>query len=249
MAKPQLENGYTRIANELLEALAKVRMPDHCRRVLLTVMRMTYGFGKKSDHLALTRVADLTNLPADKVAKAKKWLIKNGFLEVIQSSASRSSASRSSAKGDKLMIVKDYDKWAWSPKVEGSASTSSASTSSDKRNITKEIKNLASPEVEKTVPAWKPIYDRMVEIWGGARETQAMAFCNVMLRDWGLDGEGCLWVFERYYSNCEDSGHVLNKSMSRELADLRGEQASAYRKYQREREKGLRETNLRGNPY
>jgi len=33
MASPQLENGYTRIANELMEALARIRIPGEARQV------------------------------------------------------------------------------------------------------------------------------------------------------------------------------------------------------------------------
>lgn len=33
MANPQCENGYTRIANEILEALSKIRIPGEARRL------------------------------------------------------------------------------------------------------------------------------------------------------------------------------------------------------------------------
>ena len=54
MAMPQVENGYTRIANELLEALAKIRIPGEARQVFDVIMRKTYGF-RKSDPIALIR--------------------------------------------------------------------------------------------------------------------------------------------------------------------------------------------------
>ncbi len=39
-----LENGYTRIANELLELVCKAPMTDMSRRFLLAIMRLTYGW-------------------------------------------------------------------------------------------------------------------------------------------------------------------------------------------------------------
>ena len=54
MANPQLENGYTRIANEILEAMAKVKLSPTQYRVLFVVWRYTYGFSRKSADLSLT---------------------------------------------------------------------------------------------------------------------------------------------------------------------------------------------------
>ena len=45
---PQLENGYTRIADELLEALSAARLGGGHFRVVFAVMRLTYGYGLKT---------------------------------------------------------------------------------------------------------------------------------------------------------------------------------------------------------
>lgn len=47
MANPQCENGFTKIANELMEALAKIRIPGEARQVLDVIFRQTYGWNKK----------------------------------------------------------------------------------------------------------------------------------------------------------------------------------------------------------
>ncbi len=44
---PQLEDGYTRIANELLEAIASAPMTLGQIRICLFLVRNTYGFGGK----------------------------------------------------------------------------------------------------------------------------------------------------------------------------------------------------------
>ena len=50
MASPQIEDGYTKIANELLEAISKVNLSSYEFRVIMAIIRKTYGFNKKSDN-------------------------------------------------------------------------------------------------------------------------------------------------------------------------------------------------------
>ncbi len=84
MASPQLENGYTKIANELLEKIAALPISGSEFRVLLYVMRKTYGWGKKSDMISLSQFARGTGLPRRNVIRAiqslvvKRPLIKDG---------------------------------------------------------------------------------------------------------------------------------------------------------------------------
>jgi phage replication O-like protein O len=47
MASPQCENGYTRVSNELLEAVcSKVDKGDYFK-IIFFVIRITYGFNRK----------------------------------------------------------------------------------------------------------------------------------------------------------------------------------------------------------
>lgn len=54
---PDCDNGYTRIANELLEALYCIRVPGEAMQILLFIVRKTYGFGKKEDRISLSQFA------------------------------------------------------------------------------------------------------------------------------------------------------------------------------------------------
>lgn len=58
MASPQLENGYTRIANELLEALVLSDFPGAEMSICLLVLRKTYGFKKKEDAISLSQFVE-----------------------------------------------------------------------------------------------------------------------------------------------------------------------------------------------
>ena len=60
MANPQLENGYTRIANEIIEALARA-MPGFTQgQIIWAVLRKTYGWNKKSDQISISQLCEMT---------------------------------------------------------------------------------------------------------------------------------------------------------------------------------------------
>ena len=76
MASPQLENGYTKIANELLEALAKSRF-DMCQwSIILWVMRQSYGWNKpKTDPIRTIDLAEAIGMLRGTTHKALSKLI------------------------------------------------------------------------------------------------------------------------------------------------------------------------------
>lgn len=74
MANPQTEHGYTRIANEVLEALARTRIPGEARQVLDFIIRKTYGFHKKQDLISVSQIAKATGLDPRAVVRAKNRL-------------------------------------------------------------------------------------------------------------------------------------------------------------------------------
>ena len=62
MAKPQPENGHTRIANEILEHLMRTHLSSNQWQVLLCIIRKTYGFQKKVDYIANKQIGEATGL-------------------------------------------------------------------------------------------------------------------------------------------------------------------------------------------
>ena len=58
---PQLENGFTMIANEIVEALAKA-MPGFTEgQILFAVLRKTYGWHKKEDKISISQLVAMIN--------------------------------------------------------------------------------------------------------------------------------------------------------------------------------------------
>lgn len=80
MADPQLENGYTRIANEIMDAFAKHRIPGEQRQILDVILRKTYGFNKKEDSISNSQFVELTGLKKGNVTRAIKTLIEKGVV-------------------------------------------------------------------------------------------------------------------------------------------------------------------------
>ena len=70
-----LDDGYTRIANELLEAVMAADLTARQLKVVLALIRKTYGFGKKFDRITNTQIAMMTGIHHTHVCKAKNEMI------------------------------------------------------------------------------------------------------------------------------------------------------------------------------
>jgi len=104
-ARPQLENGHLRIANELIEALARIRVPGEARQVFDAIIRKTYGFNKKTDRIALSQLSLATGLKRPTVCKAVRKLLDMNLI---------------TKKGNGTVVSyginKDFDTWKPLPK-------------------------------------------------------------------------------------------------------------------------------------
>lgn len=75
-----LDDGFTRIANELLEAVMHAGLSQHQLLVFMAVMRKTYGFNKKSDWVSNEQISVLTGILPHKCSAAKSALVKRRIL-------------------------------------------------------------------------------------------------------------------------------------------------------------------------
>jgi len=96
---PQVEDGFTRIANDLFEALIAAPLTDRERRVAMAVIRLTYGWNKKADRIADSQLADVAHLPRQRVNQLKQSLIAKQVLKV------------QGAGHGLLSINKHFDQW------------------------------------------------------------------------------------------------------------------------------------------
>lgn len=97
---PQLEDGFTRIANELLEAISTFGFSQRELSVLLAIIRKTYGYGKKTDDMSASQLTALCNVPRQHVTTT------------LLSLANRNVISKIPGRfGSIIGIQKNHKKW------------------------------------------------------------------------------------------------------------------------------------------
>jgi len=74
MANPQKENGFIPISTEFWEAWLKVRVPGEAEQVLKTIVRKTWGFGKKWDRISTSQFIESTRLSRRSVERSRRNL-------------------------------------------------------------------------------------------------------------------------------------------------------------------------------
>jgi phage replication O-like protein O len=62
MASPQRDDGFTGIANEIMEALIRAELSGQEIRLTLLVIRQTYGYSRKVDTISLSRMAKMSGI-------------------------------------------------------------------------------------------------------------------------------------------------------------------------------------------
>lgn len=107
---PQVEDGYTRYANELLEALCKLKCRNADRRMIDAVARLTYGiYGRKKAKIENNELADMTGMSISQVCRARRRLVARNILKV---------SSRGNQKVLTYSINKHYRTWKKLPPAE-----------------------------------------------------------------------------------------------------------------------------------
>jgi|GEM_PF-3042666 len=142
MTSPQLEDGYLKIANSIVEALARFRLPGQEGQIVWAIFRRTYGYNRKSDDIAYSQLAEDTGIPRKKVAGLVKSLAgKKVLLAVPQ-------------KGDNkplnIGINKDFSQWQSvpqkgdsgrsAPQIGDKVSPKKGTKVSPKKGTTKDIR-------------------------------------------------------------------------------------------------------------
>ena len=95
-ASPQLEDGYTRIADEILEALAAARVPGTVLRLVLAVIRETYGWGEKERVIDRKRLAEIMDVTSRAMRRALAEAEARGMIQ---------------RSGHTLKLQKDFTLW------------------------------------------------------------------------------------------------------------------------------------------
>lgn len=102
MANPQLNNGHTRIANEIMNEIMKLNLNGTQFRLIMAIWRYTYGFQRKAHEMSTTYLSELIEAGRGQVDRELKALIEQNIITVIGIGK----------KGARLLsFQKNYKRW------------------------------------------------------------------------------------------------------------------------------------------
>ncbi|MBS1903249.1 MAG: replication protein [Bacteroidetes bacterium] len=140
MASPQLEDGYTRIANELLDRFQYLDISGGKWRIILAVIRCTYGFQKSDHQMSYDFLSKRTGLHPTQVRRDVRELIQMRILVEVRPPTANSARH--------LGLNKDYNQWVGvkllpvSESAPSGVSESAPSTVSENAPHIKKIKKV-----------------------------------------------------------------------------------------------------------
>ncbi len=101
MASPQLKDGFTQIADEIIEALMRTNLSAYQSRILWVIFRKTYGFRKKEDWISNSQMIEMTGLHRSHICRTIRELKDKNMI---------------TKRGNKIGFQKDYQRWSELPK-------------------------------------------------------------------------------------------------------------------------------------
>jgi phage replication O-like protein O len=137
MANPKTKNGYTRIANEILEHIYKTDLNGTQLRIVLVVWRYTYGFSRKHHEMSLAFLSEAIDTRKSHIDRELAVLIERKIISVV---------GVGSRRGRVLGFNKNYEEWQDRPTDvvhhssshnSGTSSSTNCSTSSSHNSGTK----------------------------------------------------------------------------------------------------------------
>lgn len=163
MASPDIKNGYTPIANELMEALAMARVPGQQFRVLMVILRKTYGYKddngrrKTTDWIAVTQFVEATGIE-------NRGSINNLLSELADKNMIR---TKKGMAGQMVGLQKDYEKWRFDVKL--TPKPKPVKKAAPKKEIPKPqpkkktTKPPANPDVKTFLAWWAVTYNEKLK--------------------------------------------------------------------------------------
>jgi phage replication O-like protein O len=136
MPEPQLENGYLKIANELVEEFAKIQLSPNEWRVCWAFLRKTYGFNKKEDAISLTQFQQITKLSRPAIVKALKKLVAKQIL-----------VANKQLFTNHYSLNKDYSQWVSSYVDTSSRLATITSSYTDTTLVSKQQPKLVAKQI------------------------------------------------------------------------------------------------------
>jgi phage replication O-like protein O len=100
---PQLENGYTRISNEIIEKVAAADFNGTAYKIIMVIWRNTYGYNRKSHKISEGFMSKSTGISKRYISKELNKLIDNNVITVYKESTY--------TEAKELGFNKNIDEW------------------------------------------------------------------------------------------------------------------------------------------
>lgn len=105
---PQLENGYTRIANEWLEAFIVSPYPASVKEFVLVVVRETWGYNRKEAEIPISKFQQFFGVTRARIYQIRDDCLRHNIIEIDEGGQFESATYR---------VQKHYLDWIeWRPK-------------------------------------------------------------------------------------------------------------------------------------
>lgn len=106
IGKPEVDDGHTKIANELLDAIIQTDFSKRQYKILLFIIRKTYGWNKTQDDISRSQIVEATKLKNPHVTTTIQELLEMNVLIVSNGNHAK-----------KYKINKYYNTWRITEKV------------------------------------------------------------------------------------------------------------------------------------
>ena len=178
MVNPQKEQGFTPIANELLEAFYKCKLTEYERCVVMCLWRKTYGWQKKEDWVSNSQIQEETGIALPNITRTLKSLKKKN---VVKKDTNRSRVNK--------MYGEWIVEWRIVPDRLSHQITQVISPDNQKLSLqipTKEKRNYTKTKSEPNGSAQSDLPNKEENMWN----TTSDDFADEVSID--LDGDGTL---------------------------------------------------------
>jgi phage replication O-like protein O len=117
MANPQIENGFTKISNELLEAILRSNLTQRELKIIFVIIRFTYGFNRNEAELSVRFIEQATSI---------KYHHVSGIIsKMLSKSIIFSNPSSKKKNGRMISLNKNYEEWNLVSSIESNSSLKS----------------------------------------------------------------------------------------------------------------------------
>lgn len=103
MAEPKIKDGYTPIANELLEQVYKLKLNGTQFKIILAVWRYTYGFSRQQHELSESFISKATDTNKKQISRELTSLISSNIIHVVKEATFKNSRV--------IKFNKNFDTW------------------------------------------------------------------------------------------------------------------------------------------